>query len=458
MALAEPWKEVIALQKDQARCATDVAAIKQACAKDHDKAHALECAECWPKLVNRLRDLYLKPSSPEWFSGRGAFLQELDGLLTKAQSTQNQAPDFSPIDQRIRKEKEEWFRDKAAGLGLSSAIESPAEARDLQSKLSDRETPIEQLVAELRSVFSPEQPDQSNEKIFKEFLGRIEAASTPGEQAGVYTDAVFHTETNGAETSKAEKYVKLIRGGTPTGEVLETLLRDRQASRVEQEERRRLRKQLEELRRAKAAHQLAQSRRDKVRQEKVRAAAAAAASAALVEQAQELPPCAACSKPIDPQGFEACPVCQVLKAHESRDVKLVVWCSEQCRAQGFDEHVSNIHECAARHDCVSITDEDTDMDQDNRVLVFCKECVHDIKTSASVFCSPRCYETNFQRHREQVHLPERERAMRQVNDRGMLEFESSDERRYRALKIEEHFITLDDALAEYSSKMGATVS
>lgn len=98
------------------------------------------------------------------------------------------------------------------------------------------------------------------------------------------------------------------------------------------------------------------------------------------------------------------------------------------------------------------------MDQDNRVLVFCRECVVDIKTAASVFCSPRCYEDNFQRHREDVHLPDRERNQRQVNDRSQLEYESVDERRYRPLKIEEHFITMDDALSRYSSDTGATLS
>lgn len=98
------------------------------------------------------------------------------------------------------------------------------------------------------------------------------------------------------------------------------------------------------------------------------------------------------------------------------------------------------------------------MDQDNRVLVFCRECVVDIKTAVSVFCSPRCYEDNFQRHREDVHLPDRERNQKQVNDRSQLEFESAEGESYRPLKIEEHFITMDDALLKYSSDTGATLS
>lgn len=335
MALAEPWTEVAALHTDQSRCTKDVAAIKQACAKDHDKAHALECAECWPKLVNRLRDLFLKPSSPEWFAGRRDFVAELDALLVKAQSShQSQPPNLKQIDQRIRKEKEDWFREKATSLGLPSAMESSTEARDLQSKLADRELPIEQLVLELRAAFPSGRPDASNERTFWQFLSKTDVAP-PSEKAEVYIQAVLQPEVDAGNAAKAEKYIKLIRGGTPPGQVLETLLRDRQSSRSEQDERNRLRKQLEELRRAKAAYQLAQTKRDKVRQDKARAAAAVADATAAAQQAQDLPPCATCAKTVDPEGFESCAVCQILSSHEVKGSRLVAWCSEQCRDRGF---------------------------------------------------------------------------------------------------------------------------
>lgn len=334
MALAEPWTEVVALQRDQARCAADIAAIKQACAKDHDKGHALECAQCWPRLVSRLRDLYFKPSSPEWFTGRRDFLQDLDNLFTKAQSSQNATLDLKPIDQRVRKEKEGWFRDKAADLGLLKATQSQGEARELQSKLSDRELPVEQLVSELRNTFPAARPDSSNETFFRQFLEQMGAAQSPKEQAGIYTEVVFKADQNSAESAKTEKYAKLINGGTPPGQALETLLRDRESSQGEQDDRRRLRNQLEELRRAKAAYQLAQSRRDKVRQEKARATAAAAAAAS-ARKAPTLPSCATCSGAVDPQSFEMCSICQVLSSCEAGVSEPVLWCSEQCRNQTF---------------------------------------------------------------------------------------------------------------------------
>ena len=124
-----------------------------------------------------------------------------------------------------------------------------------------------------------------------------------------------------------------------------------------------------------------------------------------------------------------------------------------------DTHISEYHDCAANEDCINGADEDVDMDGDKKqMLIFCRECLVDIKSHAAVFCSPRCYEHNFQGHREQVHLPERRKTGREVNDRSKLEFESASEDKYRPLKVEEHFITMDDALKEYADRTGATLS
>ena len=103
--------------------------------------------------------------------------------------------------------------------------------------------------------------------------------------------------------------------------------------------------------------------------------------------------------------------------------------------------------------------------------VFCRECVLSLKqASGSVFCSARCYDANFQHHREGVHLPERERRRGRKtqhdhddddhDDEALLLLEYADEGRtqYRARKIEEHLITLDDALREYQQKSGAAIT
>ena len=103
--------------------------------------------------------------------------------------------------------------------------------------------------------------------------------------------------------------------------------------------------------------------------------------------------------------------------------------------------------------------------------VFCRECVLSLKqASGSVFCSARCYDANFQHHRDGVHLPGRREKARgrggggevavsgNDDDEALLEYADEDRTQYRARKIEEHLITLDDALREYQQQSGAAIS
>ncbi len=97
------------------------------------------------------------------------------------------------------------------------------------------------------------------------------------------------------------------------------------------------------------------------------------------------------------------------------------------------------------------------MDETRRVPVFCRECISTLKLPF-VFCSPHCCDVNFQHHRDEIHLPERKKTHSEVDDESLLEFATEDKTQYRARKIEEHLITLDDAIEEYQQKTGATVS
>jgi hypothetical protein len=87
---------------------------------------------------------------------------------------------------------------------------------------------------------------------------------------------------------------------------------------------------------------------------------------------------------------------------------------------------------------------------------FCVECVLDLEID-SLFCSPRCLDRNFQPHREEIHLPKREHMGEIGDDEKDLEYSPEDKSSYRARKIEDHFILLDDTMQEYVHKMGATV-
>jgi hypothetical protein len=97
------------------------------------------------------------------------------------------------------------------------------------------------------------------------------------------------------------------------------------------------------------------------------------------------------------------------------------------------------------------------MDVDEPTVVFCRECVDDLE-QGSIFCSSRCLEENFERHRDDVHIPERERKEEEMRDEGEVVFEAEDEMRYPAKKIEEYIVSLHDALADWQRRTEASVS
>jgi hypothetical protein len=89
--------------------------------------------------------------------------------------------------------------------------------------------------------------------------------------------------------------------------------------------------------------------------------------------------------------------------------------------------------------------------------VYCRDCVTNLGIR-SAFCSPECYDSSFQKHREAIHLPEYGRQNRSTADDAKdLEYAAEDRSRYRARRIEDHFITQDDAFRAYQQKTGAVV-
>jgi hypothetical protein len=324
--MLEPWDEVLALQKERNLCAEDVEAIKSSCLKEHNKKYVAECPECWSRLLNRMRDRYLNSATKEWFSGRRLFLQELDTLFAQAHE---QKTDLKTIEERICEEKKEWFRDKVRNLGLQSATASPTEARSLQQKMNDRSIPADQLALELREAFSD--GAINNEEAFNTFLDRLKAAKSPQARTEVYVDVFFQPGRDPENAAKSQKYIEMVRNGTPVAEVISIMLRDRQSNKGSQEQKLALQKKVEELRRAKAAHAADKAKKAKVRQDKANAAVAA-------EQQQDynFPPCWVCKKLVNTDDFMACPACLVLsEKYRVLDDAPKVFCSEPCYNRGF---------------------------------------------------------------------------------------------------------------------------
>lgn len=323
--MVDPWDEIETLQKghrDSVACTKDLENIKASCIREHGKSHVVECPECWTRLTNRLRDRYLNSAIKEWFSGRRAFLQELDDLFAKARQHE---VDFKVIEQRIADEKKEWFRDKVRNLNLHSAAKSSTEARTLQRKLNDRDIPADQLIPELRECLGV--GAEFYEEVSGVFLNQVKAGQPPAARVHAYIEALFQPERDPDGAAKSQKYIAMITDGKPVADVINTIVRDRQSAKGDLEQKQRLQKKLEELRRARAAHELDKNKRDQVRQEKARAA--------MKDAADTPPPCSVCNKVVDARKFLACPLCQLLADHYKVLDEPILFCSETCYEEGY---------------------------------------------------------------------------------------------------------------------------
>ncbi|RYO94407.1 hypothetical protein DL764_007841 [Monosporascus ibericus] len=397
--MLDAWDEVLSLNKERQRCADDLEKIKAACARDHAKQNVSQCPECWDRRL---------------------FLQELDTMFSKARAG---SLDFKIIEQRIHDEKKEWYRDKVRNMGLHSATKSPSEAKLLQQKLDDREMLTEELASELRGAISDNAlPDEA---AFDNFLNRLKDAETTQARNDIYIDTLFQPRQDPEKAAMYQSYMEMIRGGVAIQFVVDVMLRDRRWAQSKEEQKQRLQGKLEELKRAKAAHELSVAKKQKARQDK---AAAAAAS----DSQHDLPPCSVCSKALDAQDFLACPLCHLLGEQYGLGNGPVLYCSETCHEDDYESHRKSAHNCAAGQTCINLHDADVEMDEARRIPVFCRDYG--------------------------VHIPERKKARAEVDDEGQLEYASEDKTQYRARKIEEHLITLSDAVEEYQQRTGATVS
>lgn len=323
--MGELWDELADARKEKQLLAEAVAEIKGLCSKEHNKNHFGECPECWPRLINRVRDRYLNPSTKAWFSGRRLFLQELDTLFTQA--LEQDPINLAQIEKRIEDEKKEWYRDKLKNLGLVSAARTPAEAQALQQILDDRNIPVPQVATNLRGALG----DIANEsgEAFDMFMDRLKGAKSQEEKTEVYVDMFFQPQRDPEGAAKSQKYIEMLRGGRSLSDVISAVLRDRQTNNGVQDQKDSLREKISELERAKAAHEAGKAKKAKIKQDKANAAAAA-------RPLLNLPPCAVCGNAIDEQNFQPCFTCITLsEVYHVLGHPPAVFCSNECIERGF---------------------------------------------------------------------------------------------------------------------------
>lgn len=136
--------------------------------------------------------------------------------------------------------------------------------------------------------------------------------------------------------------------------------------------------------------------------------------------------------------------------------RTVIYVSKLTRTQ--DIHTERAHPgCASGDDCVQLFDEDVEMDMNGSGggCFLCRECTGSLKIE-SIYCSLRCADVNFQRHRERIHIPERAArgVVGQVETEDDLVFENEDKSRYHAKDIGLYLMPLMDALREFQHRNG----
>lgn len=319
--MGEIWDDVLATQKEKDTLRNAINADKETCANEHQKRHPVECEECWPRIINRIRDRYLNSSTREWFSGRRLFLQELDTMFAEARERKRTIVE---IDERIQTEKEEWCRDKLKTLGLASATDRPA---TINSVLNEKSKPFEELVSDLREILSKDPSD--SQQAFKDFTEKLEAAKSPDAKIEVYVETFFPPQSDSEGALSCKKYIDMVRGGSSMSEAVTTMVRDRQFQGSKKEEKQFYLRQKDELTRAKAANDAAKAKKAKAKQDRARAAAAAA-------QEHDLPPCTNCGKKLDDQALRICDFCVALsEVYGFAERSPTYFCSESCFEAGI---------------------------------------------------------------------------------------------------------------------------
>jgi hypothetical protein len=320
------WKHLSSLREQDRLCAEDVKQLKEACDKDHGKKHAVECQDCYRKIIERMRRRYRNSPHQEWFSGYPELLDELDAVFAEAALHH---ADLKVVEAKIQQAKERWYRQ---GLELSHISKTVEDLRGGSTWLdrTDSES-TQQLSQQISSGLGYAMGDKPTTTPTA-FLAKFQSATSEDEVSELYTTLLFVDPVTGNIPPESQKYADMLRNGTPVERVMDTIGADAKAAQVQAEKKKSVQGRLGELKRAQTAQM----------QNKIRKAKGRQNQAALLSQAQgqgqkqtgeevvDLSKgCAGCEKVVDEGGYFTCRTCRVLWMGGMREW-LEVYCSESC--------------------------------------------------------------------------------------------------------------------------------
>lgn len=461
--------------------------IRQKCASEHHAGKGIttlaECPECVEKILDAFASRYrqppfsedeqpkAQPNDEEWFSSRHAFLKDLDALLADVRAYR---ADPSAVDKRIQEERSRWYAEAVRASLLPLIAEDPINREAVIDRLEDTPADAPVLSAEVIAKILDQSPLLARDPTLDDVTARLLAAPSADARVEVLRRAFFAGD-DGAVPAEHEKFLQMVQRGMSMGQVVDRVLEDRHVAMSSQELAENLRKRYEELSRAHAAHEAEKARKQKLRSD---AAAAASARSEVPDELYELSLCVMCGKTPSTADFLCCPVCAILVSRRVQTDKPAVYCCrehDELRDQASPPPPlplssplptntphqlghATAHTCAADLDCIqpSPSAAPSSHRDDSASLVFCRECLDSLKI-ASLWCSPACAAANFQRHREEVHMPARRRLGLVVTDRDQFEYysetgDAAGRTRYRARDIARHVMTFEEAARRWEEE------
>ncbi|KAJ4298497.1 hypothetical protein N0V88_003527 [Collariella sp. IMI 366227] len=333
--------------------AAEAARIKANCAAQHgDNKPLVSCSQCYEALVEAVRTRYLNPDSdssqgdastrrqqsqqPEWFTFRRTFLSELDLMLDSVKEYQSSP---QAVDDRVREERSRWYAERVRSSLLRLMAEDPSQRGAVFEKLEDQSTlatggdsvALAEEVAEILKT-GPLAVEAGQERI-RELPQKLAAATDAAGKVGVLKDILFKAE-DGTVPEDHQKYLDmLLNQGLSMEQVVDRILEERQTAIGASQQIDKLKQRLDELRRARAAHEAHKTRKAQRRE--------SLAQQKVPDELYDLPVCAVCGDAPSTKDFYCCSVCTMLTEAGVQPQK-TVFCSDKCEQQGYEYRAKDI--------------------------------------------------------------------------------------------------------------------
>lgn len=320
--MGEAWEDLAAFRRLRTEAAHGIKEIKDACVNDHAEQNCRECYEKSIELLKRSRYLDSKIAE-KWFGDCAAkALEELDELLTLAAAYKAKPAE---IDRRAEEERKRAYIQKVkASPSIRKSLEELMDGKEVFASIGFKNATFDETVAELREALrsSGELNEEAGTEDTEKALQRLMESKNPEERLDAYRETFFLAKPGEVVSDRTQMYLDRLQEGATMDDIVNKIAVDRRSSIGAMDRKEQHKKRIEDLRRARAAHELQKSRKDSDRKDSTQRPQPP-------DEVYDQPPCHVCEKYVDLQDFVACPVCQVLVDAEARS-KATVYCSIAC--------------------------------------------------------------------------------------------------------------------------------